>query len=49
MRVEVSDGSDTSEVVVDVEVLADAPQPPTAVFDFETAFAEQTIQINPFL
>lgn len=47
VRVEASDGTDTAEVAVDVEVLADAPQPPTAVFDFETAFAGQTIQIDP--
>lgn len=47
VRVAVSDGQDTAEAVIDVEVLPRSAQPPTAVFDYQTAFAGQTITIDP--
>lgn len=47
VRVEVSDGQDVSEAVIDVEVLPRSAQPPTAVFDYETGFAGQEITIDP--
>ena len=47
VRIEVSDGQDSAEAVIDVEVLPQSAQPPTAVFDFETAFVGQAITIDP--
>ena len=45
--VEVSDGSDSAEIVIDLEVLPAGPQPPQAVFDFATAFVGETVVIEP--
>src|SRR5699024_6458497 len=45
--VQVSDGRAMADVVVDVEVLADGLHPPTAVFDFATAFVGETITVEP--
>ncbi|WP_163542143.1 Ig-like domain-containing protein [Occultella kanbiaonis] len=45
----VSDGRDTAEVTIDVEVLPDAPAPPQAVFDFATAFVGETITVKPLV
>src|SRR5699024_6549350 len=47
VRIEVSDGQDSAEAVIDVEVLPQSAQPPAAVFDFETAFVGQAITIDP--
>ncbi|SED98732.1 Ig-like domain-containing protein [Ruania alba] len=45
--VQVTDGRASADVQIDVEVLPDAAQPPTAVFDYATTFVDQTIEINP--
>ncbi len=47
VRMEVSDGFATAEVVIDIDILPAAAQPPTAVFDYETAFVDQTIEVDP--
>ncbi|UFU01738.1 Ig-like domain-containing protein [Ruania suaedae] len=47
VRLEVSDGAATAEVLIDVEILPAAAQPPTAVFDYATAFVDETIEIDP--
>lgn len=45
--VEVSDGQDTTEVTIDLEVLPEGPHPPSAVFDFDTAFVGERITVDP--
>ncbi|UFU04927.1 Ig-like domain-containing protein [Ruania halotolerans] len=44
---EVTDGQASTEIQIDVEVLPDAAQPPTAVFDYATTFVDQSIEIDP--
>ncbi|MGC0142330.1 Ig-like domain-containing protein [Pseudactinotalea sp. Z1732] len=45
----VGDGTDIGEVLIDIEVLPDGPYPPTAVFDFATAFVGETITVEPLV
>ncbi|TDE89965.1 fibronectin type III domain-containing protein [Occultella glacieicola] len=42
-----SDGRDVAEVTLQIEVLPDAPAAPQAVFDFATAFVDETITVEP--
>ncbi|WP_156222794.1 Ig-like domain-containing protein [Pseudactinotalea suaedae] len=45
--VQASDGSDSAEVVLDLEVLPDVAAPPEAVFDFATGFVDEPILVTP--
>ncbi|HLS24495.1 MAG TPA: Ig-like domain-containing protein [Beutenbergiaceae bacterium] len=47
VEVFISDGQDIGTAVIDLEVLPEGPHPPTAVFDFATAFTGQTITVEP--
>ncbi|WP_420110878.1 Ig-like domain-containing protein [Pseudactinotalea sp.] len=47
--VDVSDGRDSAQVEIDLEVLPDAAAPPQAVFDFATGFVGQDIEVAPLV
>lgn len=47
IELHVSDGRTSGPVRIDLEVLPEGPHPPTAVFDFATAFVGERITVEP--